>query len=460
MANEKDSNLDAILSELNQNIKKEVSKSVKTAEKPEKVTTNQEQNNEKENKNKNQELVIEKTIKQTQTTTKKNKNTKKKQNTNKSLNNNQNNKKNDFISQSKIFENSSKEDDKAKNKTVKYVEVTSSEQVEETIKDNDVKIDVNDDVINLKVQQNSSDKKISDEISRDNNPHIKKMRAKKMKHKRTKRQKNTAILGAIITLFCIVGVISSIFFIVDMSDEVINNSSKKKELAKEIFPLVIVDIPEFEKPTSLDNSAIISSSIWSFIINEDDKSKYSKDDLGIIYVPAVDIEHYIRRLYGNDIKIKHQTVDESSVMMNYDQENKMYSIESTPKFLPYKPKVDKISKSNDIYTLTVSYILPDAMWNFNDENKVERVDKTMEYVLKKNKNSYQVLSVKLISVAGAKELQNNKNLKNQDPLLKDNQAISEPIPNKDQEVIPEVDGEQKLDDKNVENKDTKEQKAS
>lgn len=456
MANQKDSNLDAILSELNQNIKKEVSKSTKTAEKSEKNTTNQEQNN--KNENKSQEISIQETTKQT--TEKKNKNANKNQNSNQS-----NNKKNNLAKQPKNVDNSSKEDDVSKNKTVKYVEVTSSEQVQSTINDDDVKIDLNDDVINLKIQKSSTDKKVSDDISRDNNPHIKKMRAKKMKHKRTKRQKSTAVIGAIITLFCIVGVISSIFFIVDMSDEVINNSSRKKELAKEIFPLVIVDIPEFEKPTSLDNSAIISSSIWSFIINQEDKSKYSKDDLGIMYVPAVDIELYIRRLYGNDIKIIHQTVDDSSVMMNYDQENKMYSIESTPKFLPYKPRVDKISKSDDIYTLTVSYILPDAMWNFNDENKVESVDKTMQYILKKNKNSYQVLSVKLLSVAGAKELQNNKNIKNQEPvlqepILEDDQDINNPVSNQAQEETPKVDEEQKPDDKNVESKDTKEQKAS
>lgn len=241
---------------------------------------------------------------------------------------------------------------------------------------------------------------IDQEISRENNRHIKKIRKKRQRGKLSRRQRINAILGMAMSFFIIIGVISTIWFAVKTTGEIVNNTSQKEELAKTIFPFVIIDIASFSDVAALDNTAIVSAAIWEFIIDEQDKSKYQRDELGSIYVPDVDIEYYIRLLFGNDVIIKHQSIENSNVMMNYDPETKMYNIESTPKILPYKPRVDKITRKDNIYTLKVSYILPDAMWNFNTQNKVEHVDKTMEYVLKKNKNSYQLLSVKMISVEG------------------------------------------------------------
>lgn len=214
----------------------------------------------------------------------------------------------------------------------------------------------------------------------------------------SKSQGGVAILGVLITIFVIIGLVSTIWTGVKFTSDIINETSLKEELAQVIFPLVIVDIPEFETPEMLDSTAIVSSSIWGFIIDEDNKSKYKKDDLGSIYVPDVDIEKYVRSLYGSEVKIVHQSVDDSNVQMIYNSESKYYVIESTPKFLPYTPRVDKIAKSGDTLKLTVSYILPDAMWNMNTDKKSETVDKIMEYTLKKTIDSYQVLSVKLIEV--------------------------------------------------------------
>jgi len=224
------------------------------------------------------------------------------------------------------------------------------------------------------------------------------------KHRRmSKRERTTAILGALVTVFVVIGVVSTVLFSVRGIRDLVNSTAKKEELAKAIFPLVIVDIPQFDTPEALDNAAIIQSSIWAFIIDEQDKSKYPKDDMGAMTVPDTDIEPYIRRLYGNDVEIVHQSIDDTSVQMLYDSENKRYIIESTPRFLPYTPRVDKIVKSGDIYTLTVSYVLPDALWNLESDHTSATVDKVMEYRVKRNTDAYQMLSVKLISVTGRNE---------------------------------------------------------
>ncbi|MFZ2537452.1 MAG: hypothetical protein WAX04_00935 [Oscillospiraceae bacterium] len=240
----------------------------------------------------------------------------------------------------------------------------------------------------------------------------------------SKKQKKIALFGVIIAFLVVVGAVSTIWSAIKLTNNIVNETSLKEELARAIFPLVIVDIPEFETAVKLDNSAIIASSIWEFIIHEEDKSKFKKDDLGSIYVPDVDIEKYIRRLYGSEVKILHQSVDDSSVQMTYNAESKYYVIESTPKFLPYTPRVDKIIKTSDILTLRVSYILPDAMWNLRSDKKDETVDKVMEYKLKKSGNAYQMLSVKLIEVTTRIENSAEKNI---DESLQQEQAQADEV---------------------------------
>ena len=225
--------------------------------------------------------------------------------------------------------------------------------------------------------------------------------ARKRRRKMSRREKTTAVLGLVVTFFVVIGLISSIVAVVNFTRGLVNSTAKKEEFAQVIFPLVIVDVPEFESPTALDNSAIVSSAIWAFVVDDTDKSKYQKDDLGSLVVPDVDVEYYIRKLYGSEVPIQHQSVEDASISMVYDAERKAYIIESTPKYLPYTPRVDKIVREGELYTLTVSYNLPDAMWNMNRGDRPYTVDKVMEYRLKKVEDNYQILSVKLLEVTGA-----------------------------------------------------------
>lgn len=223
------------------------------------------------------------------------------------------------------------------------------------------------------------------------------------KEKKTVKQKRTMVLGVFIAFFVIVGIVATIWSGVEIGVDLATSAPLKEELAMEIFPLVIIDTPEFENPTMLDNTAIVSASVWGFIVNEKDKSKYRRDDLGNIFVPEIDIEKHMRRLFGQDVTIKHQSVEDTSVQMVYDAENKQYIIESTPRFLPYTPRVDNLIKTGEIYTLKVSYILPTVVWNLEKNLAAQPSDKILEYRLLKKDDTYQVLSVKLLEVATASD---------------------------------------------------------
>lgn len=313
-----------------------------------------------------------------------------------------------FIQTAKIIEENPDPEELLTDRKSRHIQVAAEEKG---------KKDKQEDTVPQKPEKaRESEKKVSKgELKRTNGTAV--SRPQERKKTVSKKQKKLALLGILIAFFVVVGAVSTVWSVVGFTHSLVNETALKEELVKEIFPLVIVDVPEFESSVMLDNSAIIASSIWAFIIDEEDKTMFQKDDFGSIYVPDVDIEKYIRRLYGSDVKITHQSVDDSSVQMTYNPETKYYVIESTPKFLPYTPRIDKISKSKDILTLRVSYVLPDAMWNLKTNKKDQVVDKVMEYTVKKNDKSYQMISVKLIEVTTH---DSNPIINNQDELTDEN----------------------------------------
>lgn len=217
-----------------------------------------------------------------------------------------------------------------------------------------------------------------------------------MRRKRSRREIWTAVLGILTSFFVVVGIVSSVCFVVDTTKNMIDSTELKEELAYAVFPLVIVDAPEFESPQMLESSVIVSSSIWRLILDADMNS-YVKNDVGGITVPDADIELYIRQLYGSEVPIVHQTVPDASVQMSYSAEDKSYLIESTPTLLPYTPRVDEVKRDGDIYTVRVSYILPDVTWSLTSHRN-EVVEKVMQFTVKKVDHHYQMLSSKLLEV--------------------------------------------------------------
>ena len=236
------------------------------------------------------------------------------------------------------------------------------------------------------------------------------------KKKRTKQQIKLAVFGFLACFFILIGVISSISFVWTGVTDLIENKELKEELGYAVFPLVIVDAPEFDSVEALESSVVVSTSVWRLILDAD-LNRYVKDDVGNITVPDVDVEYYIRQMYGADATVLHQTIPDALVEMSYDSEGKNYTIQSTPVVLPYSPRVDTVSQSGSIYTVKVSYLLPDVTWALTSYRN-EIVEKEMEFTLKKTDSGWQVLSCKLLGVI--------------------NEESSEPVSQPDEESLPEM----------------------
>ncbi len=231
----------------------------------------------------------------------------------------------------------------------------------------------------------------------------------------TKKAPSFVALGAIVLVFAIIGAISVIRVSINGIQSAIHQDALKEILTENVYPLVIVDTPEFKSPSYLDQKVIISSGIWKFIMEEENKDKYETDDFGVITVPQIEIEHYIHQLFGNDVKIQHQMIPDTEFYIPYDEENQVYYIPQTPQLLPYAPKILSIQNmKNSIFEVEVGYLLAGPFWNVqkyaNDEPS-----KVMKYTLQKNDHShYQVLSVTQVLTDNSSTIDDFSSLPSQD----------------------------------------------
>ena len=222
----------------------------------------------------------------------------------------------------------------------------------------------------------------------------------KRKKKPARVSRRVAVFGTVVLVFAIIGVVATAIGITKVTTDIIKNKSKKKMLKRTFFPLVILDPPAFDSIDKLDSRTILSAGIWDFIMFED-KSKYVKDDLGNMTVPDVDIEAHITKVFGKSAVIEHQELTDSEMQILYDPEGKVYMIPSAASMMSYVPRIEKVSRKGDEYTVTVGYVPSGPVWegDINGQKYEPDADKFLNYILKKNgKDSYIITAVKDLPV--------------------------------------------------------------
>lgn len=235
---------------------------------------------------------------------------------------------------------------------------------------------------------------MSEEINSPTPPQEKPTRNKKP----ARVSRRVAVFGTIILVFAIIGVIATVITATKVTMNLVENKSQKEELKRHVFPLVILDPPSFDSIDKLDPQTILQAGIWDFIMFED-KTKYEKDDLGNMSVPATDIETHIFKVFGKSAAIQHQEISDSELQILYDEENKTYSIPAAANMMTYVPEIEKVEKQGDLFTVTVGYVPSGPIWegDINGKKYQPDPDKSLKYVLKKTgKASYIITAVKEI----------------------------------------------------------------
>ncbi len=222
-------------------------------------------------------------------------------------------------------------------------------------------------------------------------------RAKKIINKKRKHQ-YAATIGAALIILSIIGSISVISALISFTGRLIENTSQKESFEWKIYPLLMLDPTTFDDPSQLDEVFVLKTALWSTLL--ENRSIYSYNEQGLLVVPASDLDVAAKKLYGDSVTLNHQTFSEGyEYFYVYDEETDSYSVPISGQTAGYTPKVVKISKSGNIYTLIVGYVAPMTIWNVNEGGIYgESVpDKYLYYILEKvDRDDYIIKSVKSI----------------------------------------------------------------
>jgi len=217
------------------------------------------------------------------------------------------------------------------------------------------------------------------------------------KKKNTFKRSMYFTLGTFFSVMTIIGVIFSVNFTINVIKQITDNTAQKNELAKYIYPVVVVDAPTFSVDSKMPVEVILSAAIWDIIIN-DDKTEYV-NSFGYITVPASDVEVHATKLFGKGIEFNHQTLGDPELYFDYDPETKSYTIPVSPHYLPYSPKVEDIKKiSDNKLELKVGYYQPVQAWL--PEGTKTLPDKYMKYTLVKQGSKYTIISIEELGSVG------------------------------------------------------------
>lgn len=217
-----------------------------------------------------------------------------------------------------------------------------------------------------------------------------------MEHAKKKSPLNF-IVGLVVVFLVIVGIFSIIGFIGNRIGDSISekNEAKYTEYEEFIAPVIMNDPDTFDDITKADMQQLLSIAIWSVLSSGADPESYEYSDSGML-IPQSEIEEMFVSLFGNEVAVRHSTVDGGEgVEFKYSEKKSCYVIPITGITPIYTPNVvDAVEKSSSII-LTVGY-LASAEWVQDSQGNIVPPEpgKYMTVTLNKNSDgSYYVRSI-------------------------------------------------------------------
>lgn len=226
------------------------------------------------------------------------------------------------------------------------------------------------------------------------------MEEKRERRKVRHKNRKTATFGFLFLFFAAIGVIFSVVGITRAIGKFAVDNSETEKIERFLTPVVMFDPAPFEDASQLDETLLLRSSLWATLLNTHTE-QYATDDLGNLIVPASDVEVYAAKIYGNGVKLNHQTLRSNSggEQFVYDESIQSYHVPAVGEGSFPSPKVTKIVRNGDTFEVTVGYIPPGSSWGmFVDGKKQEpEPEKYKLYKLKKNGSDYQILALEDIA---------------------------------------------------------------
>ncbi len=200
-----------------------------------------------------------------------------------------------------------------------------------------------------------------------------------------------AVLGVIFAVLACIGLVTVIAKSIGFFGNFTSGNSKKDGFADVIYPTVIMDIESFDDPSQLTSDQVITAAIWSMIMSDGTMDQYEKT-FDVVKVPAVDVESYAVKLFGDNLpELTHTTVGPAESRFYYNDETKSYNVPITPVTFTYSPEIKSVTKNGNDYTLVVDYIDELPEWLPKTSSK------SVQYTLVDTNEGYTIKAMKVLS---------------------------------------------------------------
>lgn len=223
-----------------------------------------------------------------------------------------------------------------------------------------------------------------------------------MANKNTRASRYAAPIGGVFIVLCVIGLISLVGSCFSFTQGLLDNSNAKHDYENMLLPVIMFDPPPFEDPQTMREVDLLTYSVWAAVLG-DKKNTYEYDDSMSMVIPASDVDMAAFRLFGPNVTLSHNTFGDYEISYLYDTATKSYHVPVTVLTGFYIPRVEEITKKDDVISLKVGYIPPMNALNVDltgtgDDKRTP--DKRMIYELHKNGKEYFLYAIRDVEGAG------------------------------------------------------------
>lgn len=210
-----------------------------------------------------------------------------------------------------------------------------------------------------------------------------------------KQKKSRFFFGfaVFVIIMAVIGVVSSVQFVANVTANLLDNTSLKNEFAAFIFPVVVNDIAPFEEADEIPDSSKISCAIWNILLNSD-TSQFERDEGTGLSIPEYNVNASCRELFGSSVSLEHQTVGTAEVRFTYNEDTHTYTANKNIRYLTYSPQIVSIEEDGDVYTVVVGYLPPTVAAVAGISGLQAQPEKYMEYTISRWDGKDTLMSVR------------------------------------------------------------------
>ncbi|MBQ4613272.1 MAG: hypothetical protein IJB26_06995 [Clostridia bacterium] len=222
------------------------------------------------------------------------------------------------------------------------------------------------------------------------------------------QSKAAAWIGRVISLFCVIGVIATVWGAVWGIQKLSDTSALEEELYYFLKPVIAYSPEPFDDiATAAEQDAFLDAAAYRVTIaeqirmmqeqqknsNAEVTCQYPVDEQGRIAIPVEEIEASYRALFGPDAPLTHRSVEENA--LTYSAADKCYYVPFNELMTGYQPVIASFKRGGSSYVVRVGFVANNDIVIDQYGNQVpptaEQASYFQTYTFKRtNENTYYI----------------------------------------------------------------------